>query len=1301
MKPLSFVGRVSALAILVLALAAGAARAQTGTGSIYGEVKDPKGLGVVGAKVTLTNVETKATRTGETDSTGVYLFPALPPGKYSLRVEMAGFRAYLRPNIELLVNTTVKANVQLELGAVSEIVQVIESAAALNTTDASMGNVVTPQQVESLPLLARNPVALLTLQAGVAFSGDPTDPRSGSVNGGRSDQANVTLDGVDVNDQQTQNALSTSLQIPLESIQEFRFTTSNPNADQGRSSGGQVAFVTKSGTNEFHGAAFWTHRNTVTTANDFFNNLTTPPLPVPKLLRNQFGGSAGGPFIKERFFFFFTYEGNRRREEFNELRVVPTDSLRDGVLIYRCAVAADCPGGTVAGLAKTFTVPAGHFGLTPANLKTVDPLNATNPAAAGVNPAMVTVLRGFPTCNDFTQGLDATGTAPGLNFCGFRFNSPIALRNNVYVAKLDYHITHDARHVIFWRGTLGNVNAGLTPQQFPGQPTAQVLLDNSKGYVVSYTGQILRKLTAVVRYGYTRQGSEITGQRGDALSIRNFSLPFSAARGTSRIIPTHNLTADLSWVRGTHTFTFGENIRWIRNDRVTFANSFALYAINDGFCAGLCNSVPNSLGSGALAAFPRVAATGPRAFRNPFKRALMALYGNMTQIGSAFIFDGTANKLASGQGVARRFQVNEYEFYGQDTWRMFRNFTLTFGLRYGYYGVPFESNGFQVQPTVDIQAWFESRRQAMNAGLPQSGIPLLSWERSGPANGKPGFYRPDKNNFAPNVSFAYSPGFQSGWLAKIMGAPGKTVIRGGGRVVYDRIGGAFVVSQDLTGAVGLVTNVINTTGVLDYGGSACTAPPTARCAAPRFSGFGRLPPVTNFVFTPRAGFPQTPPADFSSLGFIIDNRLRTPYSYGFDLSYARELRGGISVETAYVTRLGHKLLTKADLGAPAIYLRDPASGTTYADAINRLYDLSGQGDVPILPLSRGCPAIVNALRPITPVPYFQNLFPDITGFPCPGMTATQAVYWIGGPAFPSFTDTLNAIEGLSRLSLGDFTFFQPQFASLPAWTNLGGSNYHALQLTVRKRLSHGLQFDFNYTFSKSIDNASAVENSGRLTGQIADAFFPRNGRSASSFDLRHQMSANWIYELPFGRGRWLAHDVPGWVNQVIGGWQTSGIIRWRGAFPFALENGFNFPTNFFLTGPGTQTCPMPTNLLRNSPPGVGPRLFGDSTQTAAARACLDFTRAGSAGSRNSLRGARFFNLDFGLRKSFSVLGERHKLIFDWQVFNLANRANFDDRTMRTNPEAPLINFGRYVSTIGGDERANQARSMQFGLRYQF
>jgi Carboxypeptidase regulatory-like domain len=350
--------------------------AQSGTTSLRGTVTDPSSATVSAAKVTLASPDRGFARTVTTNSTGNYEFLQLQPGTYDVKVEMSGFRASEQKQIQLLVDTPATVNMKLEVGAASETVEVSGEAPVINTTDASVGNAFSEAQVKSLPMEGRNVPDLLSLQAGVAYTGNRTDidrtvdTRSGAVNGARSDQSNITLDGVDVNDNAAGDAFTSVLPITADSVQEFRVTTSNYNADEGRSSGAQVSLVTKSGTNNFHGALYEYHRNTVTSANDYFvkqSQLASgEPNRAPKLIRNIFGGAVGGPIIKNRLFFFANYEGARQREENSALRVVPTDALRDGVMMYQCADSTACPASSVQGVSQqSYPVPAGYFGLQP------------------------------------------------------------------------------------------------------------------------------------------------------------------------------------------------------------------------------------------------------------------------------------------------------------------------------------------------------------------------------------------------------------------------------------------------------------------------------------------------------------------------------------------------------------------------------------------------------------------------------------------------------------------------------------------------------------------------------------------------------------------------------------------------------------------------------------------------------------------------------------------------------------------------------------------------------------------------
>jgi hypothetical protein len=274
----------------------------------------------VGAKVTVTLAGTQSGRTVETDGYGHYQLQALPPGVYTIRVELTGFRSIVQSQVELLIATDRKVDFRLEIGEIAQSINVTEAAPTLNTEDATVGNPFDEKQVKELPFLARNVVNLLTLQPGVVFTGNSDtdrlsqgdistlDGREGAVNGVRGNQTNVTLDGVDANDWQNQAAFTSALLVTLDSVQEFRVTTANANSTDGVASGAQVALVTKSGTDQFHGNVRWYYRTSGATANSFYNNAASPEIGRPKLQRNIGGGSLGGPILKERLFFFTDFE---------------------------------------------------------------------------------------------------------------------------------------------------------------------------------------------------------------------------------------------------------------------------------------------------------------------------------------------------------------------------------------------------------------------------------------------------------------------------------------------------------------------------------------------------------------------------------------------------------------------------------------------------------------------------------------------------------------------------------------------------------------------------------------------------------------------------------------------------------------------------------------------------------------------------------------------------------------------------------------------------------------------------------
>ena len=458
-----------------LVLLASLAMAQSSS-QLNGSVSDPSGAAVAGANITVTNTATGTQRTTTSNASGLYQFLDVAPGDYRLEASANGFSKVVVPNVTILVKLPSTVPLRLQVAGQTTSVTVEGEAPLINRTDASLGNVVGEDQIAELPIPQRNVVQLLSLQPGVAYLGGAaednkaTDTRSGAVNGMRSDQSNVTLDGIGVNDQNFGYAFTSVLNVPPDSVQEFRVTTANSNADSGYSSGAQVALATKSGTNRFHGSAYEYNRNTIFSANDPFlknSQLTSGQSnTAPKLLYNVFGVTAGGPIKKNRLFFFANYEGKRQAQGTAALRTVPSPSLRAGNLVYLCADRSSCPGGTVNGVTG---VQPGYYALGPTQIKAMDPLGI------GVNQGVLNTLGQYPVSNE--------NAGDGSNTLGYRFASNADSPWNTYILKGDWHINSSGSETLFVRGQTQN-QKDPGEQQFPGQSAATTALDDSKGLTI-------------------------------------------------------------------------------------------------------------------------------------------------------------------------------------------------------------------------------------------------------------------------------------------------------------------------------------------------------------------------------------------------------------------------------------------------------------------------------------------------------------------------------------------------------------------------------------------------------------------------------------------------------------------------------------------------------------------------------------------------------------------------------------------------------------------------------------------------
>jgi len=1310
--------------------------AQTGTTSLRGVVTDKTGATVANARVTLNNIGQGLKRDSTTSNAGEYEFLALPPGTYSLTVELTGFRRFEQKNLQLLVNLPTTANVTLEVGTTTETVEVSAQAVTLNTTDASLGNAFNENQVKQLPLEGRNVPDLLSLQAGVLYTGNradintDVDTRNGAVNGARSDQSNVTLDGIAVNDAGG-HAFTSVLPVTLDSVQEFRVTTTNYNADQGSSSGAQVALVTKSGTNSFHGSAYEYNRNTYTSANDYFIKAAQiqgclkkgTPLTAkqcnqaPKLIRNVFGGSLGGPIKKDRFYFFLNYEGQRRLEETSAVRTIPTDSLRDGVVFYQCkntpTVKTDCPGGSVKGISgNSYTIPApvlnpdntvtAYFAVNAAQIKGMDPQHR------GANPATLAYLNSFPHANDGSVG-------DGFNYSGFRFSSPISDTRNWYITKFDYNITRDAKHRISWSGALAN-EANPQAQYLPSSPTGslfnytsaeQSFVNYNKGFVINYSGVISNTLVNSFRYGFVR---ESVGNIGD--SNQQYIILRGITQGVTRTSafqrPIHTFADDLSWTRGRHTLQFGGSLTYIRNPRNNTLNSFSDGAANASWLdvSGMLvksGSPFNPANNG----FP----AGAGSFANSYDFPMMALLGMVTEDDATYNYKKDGSVLAQGAPVQRHFAEDGWEMYAQDSWKVKPNLTVTFGLRYSLFSPPWETNGLQVTPSENLSTWFNQRATNMNNGIPSNQDPLISFSLGGPANGgKPGLWKWDYHDLGPRLALAWSPKGSDGLLKSLFGDGGKTVVRAGFGVVYDNIGNGILNTFDSAGSFGLATTLSNPAGI-----------ETAGCA-PRLTDMHTIPttdlgcPANNnvpgqmLIPAPPGKFPQTFPSTLNSGGFAItwglDQNIKTPYSYTLDLSVGRELQKGFSLQVSYVGRLSHRLLTQSDLAMP-LDLVDKKSGLDYFKAVTALAKIYRTGV--------STDNFNASMVPANVAQYWADMLQPLQGSDSyqtgacgnnPTKAAVVAIYDL----FCGFN--LNETTGLFVLdyfgvsgvsgnsyvpSTGTNSFFNPQYSSLYAWRSNANANYHAMQVNLQHRMEHGIQFDFNYTFSKSIDISSDATRIGAwsgLGGQVINSWDPNAMRAVSDFDAKHQFNANWVAELPFGKGKLVAGNAHGLVDAIIGGWQLSGLFHISSGLPFNVFNGFQWPTNWQLGGNAFLVSPVNTGVFKttNSSGNAVVSVFKNGIAGINA-----FTNPfpGQSGARNQVRGDGFFNVDLGLAKRWRMpWSEKQSLQLRWEVFNVTNTSRFDVQSIA--PELDISStFGNYTGLL------TNPRVMQFALRFEF
>src|SRR6266404_1417867 len=1236
-----------------------------GTSGVTGTVTDTTGAVVPGVKVTLLDTRNSREQSTVTSDKGAYTFTNLQPGAgYRITVTGQGFQTFVLDGVQIGVMSEQTHNIQLTPGQISETVTVTSTSgdATLNTTDSSIGNIIGARQLRELPIQLRgSPAALIGLQPGAVgtnvFAGATSGNRTGSVAGSRADQGNVTLDGIDVNDQAGNFAFATVANAPIDSVQEFRAVTSGAAASSGRSSGGETELTTNSGTNQFHGNLREYYRNEKVAANTFFNNATK--VARPKLRRHQYGGSIGGPLPypifgegehsvrsgKDHLFFFFDMENRKDRSQTATSRTVPLPNFLAGTIGY-------VNNGAGCGSASRLnTTPACISFLPLATSASLDPQHI------GRNAALFDFLnsRYSIPANDPTGG---DGRNTGL----IRFNAPNIRDEVTYTTRIDANPTNRQR--IFFRYTKAVRDSTNTVAFLPGDKDAQLFKDRSYGFAVGWNWTLSPSFTNVATVGMTKQANFFTPASSISFPY-SFSggpvgAPFPSLSYQDRNVYVPTIRDDMTYTTGNHTLQFGFSYKPIVQ-KSTLINDFIFATLGTG---GLNTALNASLRPANLNA----AASTITAYDSAFAYLL----GRFSTVSTNYNILNSGVALPPGSGKKRSYAYNEYEYYVQDNWRIKNNLTLNLGLRYHVYPAPYEQNGLQADNTTDWKALYSTRVANAAAGIAgNSSEPFLVYDLSGKGNpgGKP-LYATDKNNFAPRIGFAYNPSFHGGIMGTLFGDR-KTVIHGNWSMVYDRVAGAVTFIENQVDYL-FSSNVAKNFGFTGNANTALLNDPRFTSISSAPAAVGTTPPTITHPLTPFVTAGVGTGLKTGTFNYTIDHNFKIPRAYTWNLGYQRELPGNMLLDVSYAGRMGRGLFVQSDV-AQVLNFKDTASGQFLLPALNLMQ------------------AQVQAGVPVTAQPWFENqMGAALASGSCTvsfGASCT-AVLIANFSNLVRIGDTSDLIQALyANNLLRPNVGMSSQFGSNLYITNQGTSDYHGALVSLQKRFSRGLEFEVNYTFSKSLDNNSTVANtvSG---GLVCDVSNPDICRGPSDFDLRHLFNANYIYELPFGRGKAIGGDVNKWVDTLLGGWTLSGIISARSGLPINGTTGA-FPLGFNLNSPPILSGSPSALAVSVHDVGTTVQYFADPV---AANNAFRFPHHGELGSRNVLRGPMFWGADMGLSKKFTApWSEKQRFTLRVDAFNITNTNAFSTPNLLKDGSS----FGLITAS------ANNPREIQFALRFDF
>ncbi len=1189
--------------------------AQGTTSRVIGTVLDSSGAPVANASVDLVNQDTQTRFHTLTSDNGTYVFDSVQVGRYAVEVSAQGFKKFESRDNSLNIGAPMTVNATLEIGAVSESIQVSGTAEQVQTsTSGNIGNVLTGRSIRELPIVGtrgRNPLDLLLIQPGVVSGSN-----SGGgihVNGARDRSWNYTVDGIDSNETSAGGANLSPVRVNPDSLAEFRVITSNATAEYGRNSGGQVTMITRSGTNEVHGEGFWLYRTPRLNANDYGFNLNGQG--KAQFVQHIYGGSIGGPIIKNRLFIFANVQALAAYNSISVTRTVLTASARQGILRYVnggrnrpagvSGASVDASGNPLAGLS------IGSYNVI-----------ANDPQHGGLDATTQALIKQAPLPNNFSAAGTTTAPADGLNTAGYTFAAPQHERQHDETFKVDFIL--NSKNTFSFRGSWGsqdtncdNANGGL--EIFPGTGCLVNTIREPRSFAANWRWNPVPNITNEFVFGQNHFRFAFL-QPADLDKISLTSTPVDTTAiydfANTRTINTWQFVDNLSWIKGAHTIRVGTNLRYQRHDDLRGSVAGYDSTTNADFSPTVNTVDPAAFG---------LPAGLNQAFDLPnFQTDINFLLGRVGNITRGFVAQG--NQFVPGL-LTFSALWREYDFYAQDTWKVSPRLTIDIGLRYEVKMSPSSNENTITHPNQPI---------AIGAGPSDS----LSW-----APGQ--LYNNSYGNFGPSVGFAWDPF-----------GTGKTAIRANYRIAYDRLN-TFSLSSALFANLPGTTYAGSDTAYGQGGG--------------RLSGLSPLAPPT---LSPSALL--TPPPYSTSLATVIDPSFQMPTTHEWDFSLQRQIAHNTIIELDYIGRRAYHLFGAYNINQVNI----PSNG--FIDAFNTV---KASGDSTLIDSLTSADSRRRASE--TGSDMVRRLFPS--------QLSTNSVASLAN----SLATRLQGGKSVVALS-GQNPFFFIPYPQFGGGVNVIDSNdfstYNGLQVQIQRRLTNGLEGQFAYTWSKSLDTRSydpaftivSGSNNQSASSTPIDIYNRRLNYALSDFDRTHVIQSYFVYEVPFGQGkRYFGNSNP-FVQRLVSGWQISGFLTYASGRPMTVYSGSNTVSNVRQTPANCSGCSRDMGEVFLDPASSYAFYFDDQQRGKfGTPGPGDFSNTG----RNYFRGPGFFDLDATFAKNI-YFSERYRLQVRADVVNLTNHPNFGFPTLTVTSAT----FGRIRDTMDGNY---QPRKFQLGLKFYF